>query len=578
MIERTVRLTILVSVGAALALLATLAARGWGQLQLLTAIIFFTAVCLGVASDELAVAIVLPFAFVVPGAVLAAHGHYVTEYSVLWRAALFGAIAPRVAHTGWSVPRRWRPALVLWALTVAVAWPIVALREIDGRLSLLNNNYLASSSTGGTPLTTVVFVLNVASVLGLGILWFDWLFVAFSGSPSRFRRFVLAPLAVSWLVASLVAAYQLFGDLLFLNSSIFGGMGRASGTMLDGNAFGVMEALASGGLFAWALDADRPRWWLIAPLVGFAWLGLWGSGSRTALTLGIAILVAVAWRPIASRSATNRLLRWEVASAAAAGLLLATLLASVDVPAVGVVKRLRDSLPDASLESVGQFARELWDRNGYGSTADAMIRQHPLVGVGVGTFYVMVGDYSDAAGLGYKLPTDNAQNWFRHQLAEFGLLGSVGWMTWTVLFGWFVLSAVAPLPNRPAAGMLRAALIGLTLISLVGMPTQNAAVAIAFWTIAFWFASVAGVGHLSQASPPPGAATRTAVPILLLLFAAGTWYAAGHGLRPAERALADRWPYSMGFPRRSTDRAGSCTGGPARPRSRPCARTSAGCA
>ena len=548
MIERGARLAILVSVGAALALLATLAARGWDQLPLLTAVVFLAAVCLGTTSDALGVALVLLFAFIVPGAVLAAHGRYANEYSVIWRVALFGAMAPRLVHSGWSLPRRWRPALILWASTIAVSWPIVAVREIDGHLSLLQNTVLSNSSTGGSPPTTIIFVVSVASALGLGILWFDWLFGAFGGSLARFRRFVLAPLAASWLVASIGAAYQLFGDLLFLNTGIFGGTGRASGTMLDANAFGTMEALATAAILAWTLSVERPRWWAAAPLFGLAWLGVWGSGSRTSLLLALAPIVAVAWRLIVpSRSAERRLSRGRVVAVMAAGLLVVAAITALDLPAVGAVRRIRALLPDASAQSAGRFAHELWNRNGYGAVADAMVGRHPLVGVGVGTFYIMVGDYSQAAGLTRKLPTDNAQNWYRHQLAEFGLLGSIGWMAWTALFGWFVLRVECPPHAEAAAGILRAALVGLAVISLVGMPTQNAAVALVFWTFAFWFTSILGPGDLRESASTRTAATWIGLTVVLVLFAAGTWYAAGHGLRPAERALANRWPYSYGF-------------------------------
>ena len=37
--------------------------------------------------------------------------------------------------------------------------------------------------------------------------------------------------------------------------------------------------------------------------------------------------------------------------------------------------------------SIGRFFAELWNRNGYGSAADAMIREFPVGGVGIGNFY-----------------------------------------------------------------------------------------------------------------------------------------------------------------------------------------------
>ena len=42
-------------------------------------------------------------------------------------------------------------------------------------------------------------------------------------------------------------------------------------------------------------------------------------------------------------------------------------------------------------------------------------------------------DYARAGG-GPEVPFDNAQNWFRHQLAELGIVGCAGWLLWIVLF------------------------------------------------------------------------------------------------------------------------------------------------
>ena len=189
-------------------------------------------------------------------------------------------MAPRALRSGWSVPARWRGALTLWALTVALAWPIVALREIDFLPAVWNQQFVATSATSGPLSLTVTWTLNVATILGVGILWFDWLFAAMAGDAGRFRRFVLLPLAASAVAASAVAAYQVFGDLLFLNNGLFGGIGRASGTMLDANAFGAVEALASAGFLAWWLGEERAR--------AVARAAAAGAGVDRAVGLGLA--------------------------------------------------------------------------------------------------------------------------------------------------------------------------------------------------------------------------------------------------------------------------------------------------
>ena len=70
-----------------------------------------------------------------------------------------------------------------------------------------------------------------------------------------------------------------------------------------------------------------------------------------------------------------------------------------------------------------------------------MIGEHPLLGVGVGSFHLLTADYGALTGYEGHLVPDNAQNWFRHQLAEFGILGGLGWITWVAMFVVFVLRA-----------------------------------------------------------------------------------------------------------------------------------------
>ena len=508
---------------------------------------FFAAVCAGTFAETPAVSIVLAFAYVFPAAIQAGHGRYFVEFGVLWTAGLVGAIAPRAAHSGWSVPGRWRGALILWALTVSLAWPIVALREIDWLPSVLSHGHIASSIGGGTPRGAVTWILQVATILGVGILWFDWLFAVFAGDAPRFRRFVLLPLAASACAASAVGAYQALGDPRFMNGGVFAAIGRASGTMLDANAFGAVEALVSGGILAWWLGQARSYRWLALSLLVLSSDRAVGIG----LPDGARGRRRSARRPrMASRpsrvSGARRLRRRELIVAATAAVALVAVVTTADLPAVGAVRRLRASLPTASARSVEAFLREMWRRNGYGSAAAAMATEHPLVGIGVGSFHVMVPDYAGAAGLG-RLPSDNAQNWFRHQFVEFGLLGSLGWIAWVGLFGVFLWRAPIAARDRLPADMLRAALVGLGLVSLVGMPAQNVSVAFTFWTLAFWFTLTTEEPPSNAAAPVVTRRAWMAIAIVLSLFVAGTAYAARHELRPARRALAHRWPYSYGF-------------------------------
>jgi hypothetical protein len=207
--------------------------------------------------------------------------------------------------------------------------------------------------------------------------------------------------------------------------------------------------------------------------------------------------------------------------------------------AVGPWRRLAESLPRLTLA-------ELWNRDGYGLNAAQMIREFPAFGVGVGSFHHLVLDYSRMPGGGGPIPIDNAQNWLRHQLVEFGLVGSVGWIVGVVVFGWFALSSRGIGPARQAAGSVRGMLVAIALVSMVGMPTQNVAVALTFWTLAFWFLLLAG-GTSSASSGPTSMPTWIALWLVVAASVAGTAYTARHELRVPARAARFGWPYSYGW-------------------------------
>jgi hypothetical protein len=57
-------------------------------------------------------------------------------------------------------------------------------------------------------------------------------------------------------------------------------------------------------------------------------------------------------------------------------------------------------------------------------------------------FETLLPDFSFEYDL-YRYWKDNAQSWYRNQLAELGLLGSVGWLAWSVMLGIFAWRARA---------------------------------------------------------------------------------------------------------------------------------------
>jgi hypothetical protein len=101
----------------------------------------------------------------------------------------------------------------------------------------------------------------------------------------------------------------------------------------------------------------------------------------------------------------------------------------------------------------------------------------------VGSFHAFVAE--EAMSRGMIVPPDNAQNWLRHQVVELGFLGAAGWIVWC---GAFALTVLAVRRGQPATAWIpRAMLVAFATISLVGMPAQEAATAITFWTFAAWY-------------------------------------------------------------------------------------------
>jgi hypothetical protein len=173
-----------------------------------------------------------------------------------------------------------------------------------------------------------------------------------------------------------------------------------------------------------------------------------------------------------------------------------------------------------------------------------MMREFPLTGVGVGTYHWLAPDYQRVR-LDQELAFDNAQNWWRHQLAELGLLGGVPLLLWSLIVARMVLW-----PGRQSqpvrAGMYRGLLTGLGLVSLVGMPTQNPVVLLWFFALV---ALLARDG--APASPPPshspvGRTAWATVAVLAVLYASGHALLAREDLSITARAVRSGRDHAVG--------------------------------
>jgi O-antigen ligase len=540
-IDRATKLAVLGWTAAALALQSSLV-PGWRDALTLSILVFALAALLATITPW-SVSAVLALAYVSPTIINLWHGSYYASFDVIWMSALFGAVAPRAFRTPWHLPGKWRAPLVAWALIVAISATIVACRELDFNLALLFHSRLPSEALGGVPRFTVGWVLEVATILVLGILWFDWLFGV---SAIHFRHAIVAPLALSALAMCAVAIYQLFVDVTWLNQTVYGGFGRASGTLLDANVMGTLAALWIGGIAVYARGMKQRQWLALGLGVPAAWIAVWASGSRTAFGAA-AVVTAFVLADFLTQSDRPGRRERQYLSAIVAAALAGLIVAAASGVVAGPLGRFRGMIEHGG--SISGVMSELWNRNGYGHHAVEMISEHPAVGVGVGMFHELVSDY--AAMDGDVATSDNAQNWYRHQLAEFGVVGSIAWIAWVVSFAVFV---VRRHPHaKPGALTARGMLIAFGAISLVGMPGQLVVVVITFWTLACWFVRLAGD---AEPGSRPGGRTWTVVAALCAIFFVGTLRLAWGDLRVPWREARMNRPFSYGFYAPESDGAG----------------------
>jgi O-antigen ligase/polysaccharide polymerase Wzy-like membrane protein len=518
-------------------------AVGW-TLRVVAVIAFIAAVMCGRRWGSTTVAVATGAGPILP-ALLAASVHVaaINAFYTVWLAALFGALLPLTPCNRWELPRPWRILLGVWALTLSLAWPVLIVREAGLRLGTLRDTgALDSWAYLNTP-QVESWILHVVLAQLVALLWLESLYLETAmGRPAEPDA---PPRAIHglWIgasIASLVAIYQGTVNMAFLSGGIWPGLRRAAGTLLDANAYGSVAALAGPIAFV-SIPYLRIRHTRVAQAAVLAlnWAGAWMSGSRTAVVCGaIGTLLLVyellrAGRRDDSARETPSLL---------AGVAVVVLILAIGAGAIGPLQRMAEgSGPNASL-------RDLWTRGGYGSVATRMIRDYPLTGVGIGSFNWMAADYWRTMAQD-KLPFDNAQNWWRHQVAELGVVASLPILIWSLLIAWLVLTRRSRPDARIETQTLRGLLVGIGVASLLGMPTQNPIVLLILFYVVARFEMLTSMPAV-EADLQVGPSRRHQAWIAGVLIAVG--YAGGHlvlargPLNPLERAARTNRDYMTG--------------------------------
>jgi hypothetical protein len=537
-VERASRLIVIASIALAAVTHAWLV--NWQPgLAIAAGLAFATLFVLARVSLPAALIAVVGSTFIAPALLAAAFHTSDYHQTIVWLGAFAGLLIARADLARWHVPRAWTAALATWAVIVALTWPIVAAREVNFSLVAAQTLETTNPLTQAPPRVAAAYVVILALSQLIGIVWIDFLWAHFASRLRDFGRLVVMPLVAGAVIGAFVGIYQRVIDFTWMNLPIWSNMQRAGGLMLDANAFGTGAAILAPVTIAlaWLMGYRAAPAWGAFVVLG---AGMWAAGSRTALLVFALGAGALAVAQLRERGLWHPRIGRIVALVGVTAFVVAAAVVPRDFASSNPLERAFSRVPRLEREEISRFATELWDRFGYGRAANQMLMEHPVSGVGVGAFHMLAPEYIYRER-GRVFPSDNAQNWWRQQLAELGVLGAMP----SIWFSGIVALLCWPgsVEQRGAATVLRGVMIGLGIASLFGVPTQGAAIIIAFGTLLFWLAAE------SQPRVEPLHSTRASVALLVVVVAvvAGVALSAQSELGVPARAIRSGVPYAYGW-------------------------------
>src|SRR5205085_2941483 len=141
--------------------------------------------------------IVLFAMYLVPSACFLWFGGFMYWHYAIWLAALCGSMLPRAFESAWAFPLRFNAALMLWALVLALSWPILVLREVDFIPAMLSPSGISALAARlpQSPSVIAVWIWSVTSIALTGLLLLDWLFLIYPADRLRvFESRVIWPM------------------------------------------------------------------------------------------------------------------------------------------------------------------------------------------------------------------------------------------------------------------------------------------------------------------------------------------------------------------------------------------------
>lgn len=553
-LDRASRLLVVCGAGSAVAAMAVLGAPEWPALLPLTLSATGAMVVLGRARPGLAGWASLPFLYCSAALILGVVGHSRNAYQAPIAGAILGLALSTGFHREWAVPARWRVPLAWWGAAMILGAGAVVLRELDFTPSLMRGSErLANGSFGGPPWVITAWIAYLTASTTVGILWMDSFFARYRDlGATAFRDQVVLPLGLGLVASAGIAIYQGLVDITWLSGHAWAYHARAAGGLVDGDAFGALAGFWTGVFLAVAASGRWRMRLLGVAGTAISWGGLWASGSRMALVAGalstVGALVAFSVPSMRRHPARVAGTAATVVVVLMSGWFYARSVGpawQTDSP----LSRTLQSLPGADRESLEHFVEhQLWNRGApFGTAFLWIMHDYPVTGIGVGSFHTQFADYArritSYPGVGTP---ENAQSWYRHQLVELGVLGSIGWVWWLGLV--VVLIARRTPLVHPTVGCLKAVLLTVAMVSAVSMPTQHLAVSLTVWPLLFWLISLSP--EAQRVLRAPAAPSRRAWRVMfggVLTFTVLTLAVGWYSLRPPQRALRSNWTYSRGF-------------------------------
>ena len=303
-----------------------------------------------------------------------------------------------------------------------------------------------------TRISADVFETRFVSFQLLALTVFVGLLYQYAATPDRMRVLI-------FVIIGMAVVSAIFGTLRQTTQHQIGFVlpllkpSQGFAQFINKNHFAFLMEMAFGLAVGLVIGERSRQGWIYLAFLPPLWVGLVLSNSRGGI---LAMLVQVV---IAALLLTKRLaLRVALATALVAGVLLGTLWVGGDRLLSNFEHASSEVAVDASTAGEGASRNEIW------RATLKLFAAHPVLGAGLGGYWIAITAYHDAPG---TLTPQEAHNDYLELLASGGVIGFA-------LGVWFVVSVVRLAQKNlwSSTGSLRAVRIG-AILGLAGVAVHS---------------------------------------------------------------------------------------------------------